>query len=226
MIGFHDEEDGGGEPIRGLPQNLPEGERLIWQGSPDALAFAVHVFHIRFVLAYFVIAAAWRMAHAVSAGDMAALGGIAVSTMISAAVGLGLVWLIAWAMARATIYTVTSKRIVLRYGVAIRKYVSLPFAQVAAADFRTYGRGKGDIRLTLTTTGGLSYLKLWPLVRPLSVSRPRPMLRCVKDASAASRILAQAISAHAPERVRVRPAAAAATAPAAPVPSGISPSLT
>ncbi|MFN7056288.1 photosynthetic complex putative assembly protein PuhB [Hyphomonas sp.] len=225
MIGFHDEEDGGGEPVRGLPQALPEGERLIWQGRPDALAFAVHVFHIRFVLAYFVIAAAWRMAHAASIGETAALGGIAANTVLSAVIGLGLVFLIAWAMARAAIYTITSKRIVLRYGVALPKYVSLPFAQLASADMRTYGSGKGDIRLTLSTGGGLSYMKLWPFVRPLHISRPQPMLRGLKDAASVSVVLARAISAHAPDKVRVK--AAPAPAPAAnPALPGITPSLT
>jgi hypothetical protein len=225
VIGFHDEEDGGGEPVRGLPQALPEGERLIWQGRPDALAFAVHVFHIRLVLAYFVIAAAWRMAHAASTGEASSLGGIAASTLVSAVIGLGLVFFIAWAMARAAIYTITSKRIVLRYGVALPKYVSLPFAQLVSADMRLYGGGKGDIRLTLSATGGLSYLKLWPFARPLHIYRPQPMLRCLRDAAGVSGILARSISVHAPDKVRLNVVQAAVPA-AQPGLPGISPSLT
>lgn len=225
MIGFHDEEDVAGEPVRGLPQALPEGERLIWQGSPDTRAFAVHVFHIRFVLAYFVGAAAWRIANAVSAGETAAVSGILTSTLVSAAIGLGLIWIIAWAMARAAVYTITSKRIVMRYGVAIRKHVNLPFDQILAADVRTYGAGKGDIQLQIEATGGLGYMKLWPFVRPLNFSRPRPMLRCVKDAPGVSRILAKAITAHAPDKVRLS-TQAAAPAKAQPGLAGIAPSLT
>ncbi len=63
MIKLHDEEEGGGEPVRGLPQALPEGEQLLWQGSHGTLAFAIHAFHTRFVLAYFVLATSWRLAN-------------------------------------------------------------------------------------------------------------------------------------------------------------------
>ena len=35
------------EPIPGLPGNLPPGESILWQGSPDWQAFARSVFHTR-----------------------------------------------------------------------------------------------------------------------------------------------------------------------------------
>ncbi len=41
------------EPIRGLPEMPPEGERILWQGSPDWRALAWRVFHIREVTFYF-----------------------------------------------------------------------------------------------------------------------------------------------------------------------------
>ena len=42
---FHDEETGPQEPIPGLPEKLPEGERILWQGSPSARALVIHAFH-------------------------------------------------------------------------------------------------------------------------------------------------------------------------------------
>lgn len=204
MIRLHDEEETGGEPVRGLPQALPEGEQLIWQGRPGTLAFAVHTFHVRFVLAYFVLATGWRLAHLESTGAGGTeLARVAINSGIGAVAGLGLLFLIAWAMAQATVYSITSKRIVLRYGVAIRKYVNLPFDQVAAADIRTYGKGKGDIVLKLSSSGGLGYLRLWPHVRPMHFNRPQPMLRGLSDARTVASRLSEAISAHAPARVAV-----------------------
>ena len=140
MIKLHDEEEGGGEPVRGLPQALPEGEQLLWQGRPGTLAFAIHAFHIRFVLAYFVLATGWRLANleATGAGSVE-MARVAINSSIGAAAGLGLLFLIAWAMANATVYTITSKRVVFRYGVAIRKYINLPFDQIVSADMRRYG---------------------------------------------------------------------------------------
>ncbi|MEX1250160.1 MAG: photosynthetic complex putative assembly protein PuhB [Hyphomonas sp.] len=202
MIKLHDEEEGGGEPVRGLPQTLPEGEQLLWQGSPGTLAFAIHAFHIRFVIGYFVLATGWRLANLETAGATGLeMTRVAINSGIGAVAGLGLLFLIAWAMARASVYTVTSRRVVLRYGVAIRKYVNLPFDQIASADLRRYGKGKGDIVLSLAATGGLGYLRLWPHVRPLRMSRPQPMLRGLTGVDAVARALAAAITAHAPARV-------------------------
>ncbi len=209
MIKLHDEEEGGGEPVRGLPQALPEGEQLLWQGSPGTLAFAIHAFHIRFVLGYFVLATSWRLANLETAGATGLeMTRVAINSGIGAAAGVGLLVLIAWAMARATVYTVTSKRVVLRYGVAIRKYVNLPFDQIASADMRRYGPGKGDIVLSLASTGGLGYLRLWPHVRPLRINRPQPMLRGLTGIEAVAGTLASAITAHAPSRVTQAPVAA------------------
>lgn len=220
MIRFHDEEEGGGEPVRGLPQSLPEGESLLWQGRPSTLAFAIHAFHVRFVLAYFFIATAWRVAYLDSSGASSTeMLRVILNSGIGAAAGIGLLFLIAWAMAQATVYTITSRRIVLRFGVAIRKYVNLPFDQIRSADLRTYGKGRGDIALVLTQGGGIGYLKLWPHVRPLRFIRPQPMLRSLKDVHAAAGILASAIAAHAPGRVTL--ATAPATGPGVPAIPGL-----
>ena len=41
------------EAAPGLPEALPAGERLLWQGSPDWKSLAVHVFHVRTLAVYF-----------------------------------------------------------------------------------------------------------------------------------------------------------------------------
>ena len=207
MSFLHDEEDHPGEPVRGLPQALPEGETLLWQGQPGTLAFAIHAFHVRFIIGYFALTTLWRFANMQSTGtdgsEIAAMAGAAALALI---VALGLVTGLAWAMARATVYTITSKRIVLRYGVAIRKYVNLPFDQIVSADMRRYGKDKGDVVLSLSATGGVGYLKLWPHVRPMRFLKPQPMLRSLDGVSAVAATLAGAIRAHAPGTTTVRAA--------------------
>lgn len=206
MIKLHDEEEGGGEPVRGLPQSLPEGEQLLWQGSPGPFAFVIHAFHVRFVLAYFLLATTWRLANLETAGaSTTEMTRVALNSGLGAAAGIGLIGLVAWLMARSTVYSITSKRIVMRYGVAIRKYVNLPFEQIASADLRSYGQGKGDIVLALNSTGGLGFIKLWPHVRPMKFSRPQPMLRGLSSVQSVARTLASAISAQAPGRIALAP---------------------
>ena len=193
---FHDEENGPHEPVRGLPEALPEGETILWQGSPSAKALAVHAFHVRFVVAYFVVATAWRLASMASNGapaaDMASVAGFSLATCIAA---IAILYAIAWAMARAAIFTITDARIVMRYGSAIRKYVNLPFSKVTSADVRRYGKTAGDIAITAEGPGGMGYVHLWPFARPLKFARPQPTLRGLPDAGAAVVVLKSAMEA-------------------------------
>ena len=46
--------------ISELPQPLPEGERVIWQGKPTYKGLAFRAFHIRAVAIYFVLLMAWK----------------------------------------------------------------------------------------------------------------------------------------------------------------------
>ena len=39
--------------VSGLPEPLPAGERMIWQGKPDWRALALRAFHVRKVAIYF-----------------------------------------------------------------------------------------------------------------------------------------------------------------------------
>ena len=56
MSKHHDDFDF--EPVRGLPQLLPKGERMLWQGAPRWQDLAVHAFHARKVIWYFAALAA------------------------------------------------------------------------------------------------------------------------------------------------------------------------
>ena len=41
------------EPVKGLPELLPTGERMLWQGQPSWRALAIRVFHVRKIAIYF-----------------------------------------------------------------------------------------------------------------------------------------------------------------------------
>ncbi|MEL6257945.1 MAG: photosynthetic complex putative assembly protein PuhB [Pseudomonadota bacterium] len=205
---FHDEEDGDGEPVRGLPEPLPEGERILWQGGPSPLALAIQAFHIRFVGAYFAVIAAIRVGSNAQAGaNGAELLAIAANTAVAGLAAITLLTVLAWGMARAAVFTLTDKRLVMRYGLAIRKYVNLPFSALASADLRRHGGGSGDIALTLKGAPPTGYLRLWPFARPLKFSKPQPLLRALPEAEAVAKRLAAAVSAHAPAATSVSQAA-------------------
>jgi hypothetical protein len=189
------------EPIPGLPARPPEGERILWQGAPSWRMVARRVFHVRLIAAYFAVAAAWRVATVIEDGTGAwdafvSLGLLALFGAVVA--GFFLLW--AWAVARTSVYTITSKRLVMRIGVALPVTFNLPFERIESASLRLYPDGSGDIPLTLMPGEHLAWLVLWPHARPWRMRHPEPMLRCVPDAQAVAQILGQAFAAAVPAR--------------------------
>ena len=106
------------EPIRGLPGDLPEGERILWQGAPDAAAFARSALFNRWIGGYFAVLAFIALASG-------SLFGLA-ATAITGALALALLAVFARLVAKTTVYTLTDRRIVLRVGIALNKCINLP----------------------------------------------------------------------------------------------------
>lgn len=208
------------EPIPGLPEELPEGERLLWSGSPDWKALALHVFHVRAVAIYFAILAVWKIGEAFATGGGlpdAALSGAMVA--LFAAIALGLLLLFAALIARTTIYTITSNRVVMRAGVALPKAINIPFSVIGSASLKVRKGGDGDIPLQLTGADRAAYLHLWPHARPWKIAHAEPMLRGVPDATKVAETLAGALAEKAGQPApRIQPAPVQAEPKRAPMP--------
>ena len=181
------------EASRGLPAPLPKGERIIWQGSPDVKSLAKHAFHVPTLAAYFTLLLVVRGVLAISDGvGMAeALRSVALLAPL-AFIGVGLVALIAWLVARSAVYTLTNRRVVMRIGVVLNITFNLPLKTIGSAGLKLHSDGTGDIPLTLTTEDNIAYPHLWPHARPWQLKRTQPMLRCVPDAARVGQLLADA----------------------------------
>ncbi|WP_108659933.1 photosynthetic complex putative assembly protein PuhB [Acuticoccus kandeliae] len=208
------------EPLRGLPEPLPEGERILWQGAPDWKALMVDVFHARAVLIYAAILIVWRTASILHDGGSAEAAAIAGLWLLLLPIGaIAILGALAWATAASTVYTITNRRIVMRIGIALTVTLNLPFRSVAAAHYKAAVFGTGDIAVALSGSDRISFLVLWPHARPWAVKRPQPMMRGVPDGERVANILAKALAANARQAaLTVEPAparAAAAIRPAA-----------
>lgn len=181
------------EAAPGLPEPLPRGEHLLWQGSPDWRVMARRAFHLRKLAAYFGALLVLRVIFLVN--DGAALTEALRSTLgplALASLGLALVALMAWLSARSTVYTITDKRVVMRIGIVLTLTFNIPYRRIAAAGLHLDARGTGDLPLTLLPPDHIAYLHLWPHARPWRLGRPEPMLRSVPDAATVARLLTQA----------------------------------
>ncbi len=187
------------EPVPGLPDYLPPGERILWQGRPDLWSLAVRALHIRKVALW--LGAMW-LVRVATIGGVTTHGRFIVLTLIA----LGLLLLLAWLMTRSTLYTLTSARVVMRFGIAVPISLNLPFATIESAllrqssrqSSRQKGRGTADIAFAVAPdpVSRLSYAVLWPHARPWRVTPPQPMLRCLRDAEEVAGLLAEALEAH------------------------------
>jgi len=109
------------EPIRGLPEKLPEGEYILWQGAPKPAALAREALGLRWVAGYFALLTIWRIG-------------------------------------------------------------------ASSADFTL----TGTLAFELIGDTKLSYLMTWPHVKPWTLSRTQPALRCIPDAQKVASLFAEA----------------------------------
>ena len=190
------------EPVPGLPARLPAGETMLWQGSPDWKTLAVQVFKLRWFAVYFGIAIVWMIGSAINDGRPVLSTLPSILFIVGCGVlGMGIFTLIAWLIGRSTIYTITSKRLVMRFGIALPITINLPFTVMESAALSRIQGEIGDVSIALKKGERIAFLMLWPHTRPWKLRAPQPMLRCLPDAPHAAAIFARAIAAVTPNTV-------------------------
>ena len=207
------------EPVRGLPADLPKGEELLWQGAPDWKSLAVRAYHVRKVAAYFGILVACRVGYGLYHGHTTADMGIScLVLLVSGSIAIGVLSLLAYLNARSTVYSITSRRVILRHGVAVPLTMTIPFRLIDAAQLKSYGDKTGDIALALPATERVGYLITWPHVRAGKITRTQPSFRSLADSQKAAQILGAALANDAgTQAVRLELPTAAPVPAAAPV---------
>lgn len=198
------------EPIRGLPARPPEGEVILWQGAPNPWRLALEALALRWVAGYFVVLAIWRVGVSSTSFPMSEALVHAVPLVIMGLATCAILYAIAWVQARATVYTLTNRRVCLRIGAALTMTLNLPFVKIGSAHLDRRKDGTGTIAFETLGSARISYLMTWPHIRPL-VFRTQPALRCIPDVDRVAEIFAEAAEArvNTPEVAPAAPAMAA-----------------
>lgn len=183
------------EPVYGLPEALPFGELMLWQGAPRWQDLAVQAFHTRKVIWYFAGVALVQGAVRFAEGEslsmaIAPIPWLLIFGLTTASILCGLAFL----CSRTTVYTITTKRVIMRVGMAIPVSINLPFSQIDGAALKLFGRNSGDISLELSKKERVAYLMLWPHARPFHYRNPQPCLRCVPDAKRVADLLSASLA--------------------------------
>jgi hypothetical protein len=181
------------EAALGLPEPLPAGETILWQGAPNWTAMAKHVFRLQWLAMYFAVIVVLQVFSVAGSEGGLAVGWSSVAlAFFLAVIGLLLVGLLAYWSATTTMYTLTNRRIVMRVGIVLTVTFNLPYKSLKSADLKLYKDGTGDIPMQIATEDKIAFFHLWPHVRPWRLAKPEPMMRCVPEAKQVAVILTEA----------------------------------
>ena len=182
MSGTVPEDDIRPEPVRGLPELLPDGERIVWQGAPSPWHLTAEALKARWVIGWLALLAFWRGGATLADGTAAeALRVVATYAVIGAA-AVAVLYACGTVMARSTVYTLTTRRVVMRIGAALTVTLQMPFARIGSADLALGRGGTGTISFAPIGDGTLGTLALWPHCRPWA-KRAQPAFRAIPDAA-------------------------------------------
>jgi hypothetical protein len=176
-----------------LPGDIPLGEKILWHGRPRWVSLARRAYRADFVASYFVALTVWNSFSVGWDSGWVAAGVVGGKTLGIAGAALLLLAMLAYASARTTLYVVTTRRLVLKVGIALPIFINLPFSQIVSAAARLYGDGTGDIPLALASTQRVAYFALWPHARPFHFRHPEPALRCVANGAAVAETVSRAL---------------------------------
>jgi hypothetical protein len=182
------------EPVRGLPRDLPPGETIMWQGEPDWILMAKQVFRVHWITGYFLALMAWRIMDGVGQGqDLSSAVLAALWVAPIGLVGIGILLGLAFLNSKTTVYTLTNRRVVMRFGAALTKAINIPYKIIESAALNARPDGSGDLAIQLVKPNKISVVLLWPHARPGHISAPQPTFRCLRNAAEAAPILADCL---------------------------------
>ena len=189
------DEDAAGRRIKGIPGVLPPGETVLWRGRPCWQSLARQLCHTRGALLYFAVVLAGSAVYAALKDHSVTATALTMLPLVLAAAGvIGFLYGMAWLMARTTTYTLTSHRLVIRFGVALPAVLAIPYSGIAQASVTVHRDQTGDLPIALKPGYHVALHRTWPHSRPWRFSQPQPMLRSVPRAGQVATLLAASLA--------------------------------
>lgn len=182
--------------VKELPEALPDGERILWQGGPDWRSLWRRAFHGRTIAIYFAVLILLRGINVSWGGGSMVDAIVAMAWLLPAALfALAVLTVVAWLTARASWYTITDHRVVMRIGIVLEVTYNFPFKVIDEVGLRVYADGTGDLPLCFMPGEQIAYVHLWPHAKPWHLRRTQPMMRCIADAASIAALLSRAMAA-------------------------------
>jgi hypothetical protein len=178
------------------PIAAPEAlEAFRWEGRPAWRPAALRIWRVGFVAAWFALLGLDGVRlFLTEPANRPRLAAGAVTLAAAALIACGILLVLAWLTRRTTTYRIGDGGVEMRFGIALKAALVIPFCAIERVDVRVHADGSGDVALKLKPGPGVAYLKLWPHVRPWSLLRSEPALRCIPAAGAVAARLSREIA--------------------------------
>jgi hypothetical protein len=171
---------------------------ILWQGEPDFATTALRTIHLRTIGCYFAILGVTGIYSRLASGTPVTTVAIAISQFAALALGaIVILTVFAWLVSKTTVYTITNRRVVLRFGVALPITIQIPFKEVIEASVKRFANGAGDVSLTVQGKQRIGYLLLWPHARPWKYTSAQPTFRGIANVNEVAALLGRALAASA-----------------------------
>lgn len=181
--------------LRGVNEPLPAGERVLWEGAPDARALARHLFLVRPLAVYLAVMVLWWVGvNRAEFGTGTFWMTLGTQLLLSGGLLVG-AWWFARTIASGTTYAITDRRLVMKFGVVFPLTINLPLRYIQGASARQFGDRTGQIAVQLGRKEKLAWIVLFPHVKPWTFNNPEPLLRGLSDPVKVGEILREAVMA-------------------------------
>jgi hypothetical protein len=167
----------------------------LWEGAPNARALARHLFFIRPLSAYLGAMMLWWVAvNRTQFNTETFWATLGIQFLLVGGV-IGGAWMLSRSIANGTVYAITDRRIVMRFGVIFPLTINVPLHYVEGASAREFSDRTGQIAVQLTKKESIAWIVLFPHVRPFEFSQPQPLLRGLTDSVKVGEVLRAAVLA-------------------------------
>ena len=182
-----------------------EDEIVLWRGSPCWRSLARTLCHVRGVALYVaLVVCGTAIASVVEGATPVQTAATVAPFLLAGLAALGFLYGLAWRIGRTTEYTLTSHRLIMRFGVALPAVLAIPHRGIARAAVAVHGDGTGDLPLIMQPGFRVTLHRVWPHSRPWRFIAPQPMLRSVPNAGQVATLLVNTLAEAAMRDARAR----------------------
>ena len=187
-------------PPKDVLSVIPEDEEVLWHGRPDFRRFSLSALGLRYLMLYLLIVSLTTFFSNFGNLSLFLFLQMMFPYIICCCLAAIILVMIGISQVIPIVYVITSKRIIIKSGLALIFMLNVPFDKIANIDKKTFSDGCGDISFKFMGNKRIPFFAGWPSVRPWYFNNPEPTFRCIPDVDVVAFKLANAAQSRISEK--------------------------